>query len=251
MIKNSLGRTLSSEEPIFPLLSFDPKTSTWKCLGTGFFIHNFGGFVTAKHVFFDDDGKHVPTLYAVQTTESQERHLRVIRHFVAHPNADVGVGFLGQHRLVDGTNVKPEIATCFQIDTEPLSIGDQIRTFAFPLTTTELDEQENSFEFTFMGNWSGGIIKECHEEGFSLLRNKCYQTTMKIESGASGGPVLRNNLVVGVNSTGYDVSEDEEPISLISPIELIFDLAVPTGSTTKTIKMLIEEGYILAKDDSA
>ncbi len=68
MFKNSLGEDVDQEVPIFPLISYSPDKNIWKCVGTGFFIQPLGGFVTAKHVFYDNSGKNLPTLYAVQTT---------------------------------------------------------------------------------------------------------------------------------------------------------------------------------------
>lgn len=74
---------------------------------------------------------------------------------------------------------------------------------------------------TFEGSWSEGTVTNYHEQGFSLLKNKCFETNMKIESGASGGPVLINDIVVGVNSTGYDFHEEEVPLSFITPIVIL------------------------------
>lgn len=80
-----------------------------------------------------------------------------------------------------------------------------------------------------------------------MVRNRCYQTTMTIEHGASGGPVLKNDLVVGINSSGMDLPEGEIPISFITPIDLILDLSVPNGDQLISIKELVTNGSINAK----
>lgn len=245
MFKNSLGRETYQEEPIFPLVSYDPDTGIWKCVGTGFFIQGCGGFVTAKHVFFDNKGNHLPTLYAVQTTLKMERHIRTLNHFVVHPEADIAVGFLGSRRLKGGVNMTPEIATSFILNFDKLNIGDSVRTYAFPLTEKK-DLDDGQVEFTFAGKWAAGTVVDFHEEGSPIVKNRCYQTTMTIEHGASGGPVLKNNLVVGINSSGMNLPEGEVPVSFITPIDLILDLSVPNDDKQISIKELVASGSISA-----
>ena len=237
-IKNNEGNNISEDEPVFPLITFDPKTKEWKCLGTGFFINIEGLFITANHVFRDTSGKHVPTLYGVQTTRQREKYIRVLRFFVPHPNADIGIGLLGSRRLKE-KNINPEPSSYFKLDFTPLSIGDNISTFAFPKTLTQFDELDNSYEFTFTGYWQDGAVTDLHENGFSLLKNKCYQTTINIKDGASGGPVIRENKVVGVNSSGIDVQENEEPISFITPVELLKEVVIKINNREFKITDLI------------
>jgi hypothetical protein len=246
MFKNSLGTQTLIEEPIFPLVSYNPDTNIWKCVGTGFFIQGLGGFVTAKHVFLDNSGQPLPTLYGVQTTATNERHLRPIKHVVTHPNADICIGMLGKRRLRGGVNVDPEIATAFSLKFQRLDNGDKVKSYAFPLT--EKDSLETGeFEFTFQGKWAVGEIVDFHEKGSPVVRNRCYQTTMNIEHGASGGPVLRNDLVIGINSSGMEVMENETPISFVTPIDLILDLSVPNGQDLITVKELVDNGSIVGQ----
>lgn len=175
-----------------------------------------------------------------------ERHIRVLKHFVAHPEADIAVGFLGKRRLKGGVDVTPEIATSFILNFEKLNVGDSVRTYAFPLTQTE-NLGDGQFGFTFAGKWATGNIVDFHEDGSPLVRNRCYQATMIIEHGASGGPVLKNNLVVGINSSGMTLPEGEVPISFVTPIDLILDLSVPNDDKLISIKELVANGSIAAK----
>jgi hypothetical protein len=246
MFKNSFGTETHQEEAIFPLLTFLPDKNTWKCVGTGFFIQALGGFVTAKHVFYDNKGNNFPSLYAVQTTSKMERHLRVLEHFVPHQDSDIAVGFLGKRRIKGGQNLTPEIATSFMISFEKLNLGDLVRTYAFPHTQSQNIEYGKT-EFTFAGKWAGGSIVEYNEDGSPIVRNRCYQTSMNIEHGASGGPVLKNDLVVGVNSSGMTLPEGEIPISFVTPIDFILDLSVPNDKELISIRELIENGSISLK----
>lgn len=243
MFQTSVGTKIQAEELIMPLVTFDPAKAEWRCVGTGFFIQPLGGFVTAKHVFQNNDGTDLATLYGIQTLSNNERHVRPVVDINYHPNADICIGMLGKRRLSDGSDLPASIAPAFSLDLRQLPIGDSIKTFAFPLTKTEYLE-ENKAEFTFQGKWSTGKIEDFHEQGFSLLKNRCYQTSMHIDHGASGGPVLRNNLVIGVNSTGYQLAEEDGPLSFITPIDYLLEMTVknPDGSFTSVIDLM--------KDDS-
>lgn len=247
MFINTLNEQTFPEEPIFPLVTYNPKTKIWKCVGTGFFINPFGIFVTAKHVVLNNDGINYKTLYGVQTTSKKEIHLRPVQSLGLHEEADISVGFLGNRRLHGGENVKAEIATSFSLNLGKLEIGNVVRTFAFPQTKRD-DSEYGKVEFTFEGKWSVGEIVEYLPEGSLIVRNKCYKTTMDIDDGASGGPVLKNNLVVGVNSCGIELNEGESPKAIITPIDYILDLEVRLEGRLISTKELIEMGDISVKD---
>ncbi|SFW82754.1 S1 family peptidase [Chitinophaga sancti] len=241
MFKNSEGKLVPKEASIFPLITFDPKSKVFNCVGTGFFITPFGGFVTAKHVFFKNDGTHRPTLYGVQSLEDGTRVVRTLKHLVVHPNADIAIGMLGDAKNNDRFNQNPVPASAFCLSFQPLQTGDAISTYAFPNTQNEWLDDDHQ-QFTFQGVWSSGIVEDFHPNGMGLLRNACYQTTMKIDGGASGGPVLHNATVVAVNSTGMDLGD--VAISSLTPVTFLKDLSVPSENGNIPIPDLIAGGYI-------
>jgi hypothetical protein len=210
------------ELSIFPLVTYNPETKVWSCLGTGFFTQTKGTFVTAKHVFIDENIQHEPTLYGVQATRNNERHLRPVEEIVYHPDADVMIGRLGERRLRFGFNMPATDSPCLDITNASLNAGDEIKTFAYPKTLTI--NHTAGMIMGFRGVWSNGNVVDFHKNGSSIVKNKCYQTTMHIEGGASGGPVLKNGLVVGINSSSYNLAKGEEPISYITPIDYVTDL---------------------------
>lgn len=228
-LKNSLGELIAPETSIFPLVSYSPKREEWVGLGTGFFIDGRGGFVTARHVFYNDgiSGKHVETLYAVQSLPNGERILRSISEFAVHPKADIAFGYLGYARNHFVWSYMTPIASGFTISNVPLKIDDQISTFAFPRTTSE-DISEQQQLFTFRGRWEFGKIIEYHPEGMGHLHKGegVFQTNMIIDNGASGGPVLKDRLVVGVNSVGLNFGAEDQgdPVSGIVPISYLYDI---------------------------
>lgn len=246
MFIDSNGKKIHQDAPICGLLTFDPDKSIWKCLGTGFFINPLGGFITAKHVLFDNNGNHIPTLYAVQTALSGERHLRIARNFTIHPTADIAIGKLGLRREATGTNLPPTQAPIFKLDFTNLKTDDEVLTYAFPSTEMERDMHDTTF--TFSGKWSKGNVIEYLEEGSPLVRNKCYHTSMFVESGASGGPVLRNGLVVGINSSSMQLGE-EEGITYVTPVNYILDMKVKNGKEIVDVRDLINSKLIHVKEN--
>lgn len=237
------------KEEIFPLITFDPEKKIWKCLGTGFFINPVGAFISAKHIFMDSDKKTEKTLYSAHESESGQTYIRPIKQIVLHPNADIMIGLLGDKRIED-KNFKADISKYCKIDFESLKNDDEIYTLAFPNTERE-DLNESEVEFTFTRRFSEGKIIDFHQDGSPVVRNRCYQTNMKVDSGASGGPVFKNSFIVGVNSSGYSLAEDEEPISFITPIDYILDLKVKEKDKMITVKELVEKGYIKSKQNLA
>lgn len=91
-----------------------------------------------------------------------------------------------------------------------------------------------------------GQIVEYYPDGTFLLKSPCYQTNMEIKSGASGGPVLRENKIIGVNSTSFGTSEEEEPISFITPIHFLYDLKLRDSDGVETsVRELMEHGFMM------
>ncbi|GAA4108920.1 hypothetical protein GCM10022393_05310 [Aquimarina addita] len=233
-------------EAIFPIITFDPDKNIWKCLGTGFFINLVGAFVTAKHLFFKDGKQTEQTLYGVQNIENKEYHLRPVTQLVPNKSADVMIGTLGKRRLQDKTDVGANTSVYFALDFEKLDNGEKIFTFAYPNSEkTNLETGET--EFLFKGINSLGTIVDFCENGSYKVKNRCYQTNMDIQGGASGGPVFKNGYVIGINSSSFDLTEGEEPISYITPIDFITELNVKENGKLISVKELIEKEYIKVK----
>lgn len=250
MLKNSHGQLVAPETSIFPLVSYDIREQRWICLGTGFFVDGRGGFVTARHVFYDNglDGKHVDTLYAVQSLPNGDHILRSINQFSVHRTADIAFGYLGHARNHFVWSHMTPVASAFCVSKTALAAGDSIVNFGFPKTTDE-DVNEDQQVFTFKGRWEFGQVVDYHPDGMGHFHKNegVYQTTMKIDSGASGGPVMRENLVVGVNSVGIEVPDDEEPISGVVPISYLHGIELKgPGGRRIFVGDLIKNGTIMS-----
>lgn len=235
------------KETVFPIVTYNPETNKWKCLGTGFFINPVGAFITARHLFMNSDSKMEPTMSGIQNIGNKEYHVRPVKKMIIHKDSDFIIGLLGKRRL-DSQDFEPELSKFSVLDFDPLQTDDEIYTYSYPNTKQE-DLDDESSEFTFTGTFSHGKIIDFHEVGPGILRNRCYQTNMKIDSGASGGPVFRKGYIVGLNSTAFTLPEGEEPISFITPIDYILDFTVEENGKEITVRELIKNGYIKTKEN--
>jgi len=233
-------------EAIFPIITFNPENKIWNCLGTGYFINPVGGFATARHLFFHEDKQVEQTLYGVHLVNNEEFHIRPVYQLVSDPTSDIMIGRLGERRLKGGENLPAMQSEYFALDFELLSKGDDIMTYAFPKTTREVLESGET-EFSFEGRLERGKIVDLHNNGTSQVKNRCYQTTMNMESGASGGPVLKDGYIVGINSSSFELPEGEEPISFITPIDYILGLKVESKGKLVPVAQLIKSGFIKTK----
>ncbi len=217
--QTGVGDPTTMHETVFPIVSQKPD-GTLVPIGTGFFIGQNGLFVTAAHVVRDvlDDRKQATAPFGLLHIYSDQSYvIRPITRATYHETADVAVGFAAP--------VVSEAKGALQNTILTLSrsrprVGDTIHTYAFPRTRVEPGTRQ-TVHLT-PGSYAGTIVEEFPDGRDSvLLPGPCYQTTMVIHGGASGGPVFnQNGCVIGINSTGY---ADEE-LSFVSCITSILNL---------------------------
>lgn len=70
---------------------------------------------------------------------------------------------------------------------------------------------------------------------------------MIIDSGCSGGPVFKDGWVIGINSTSFDVSAEDAPVSFITPVEYLLDLQVPFENNLTPVKDLASIGKVIVE----
>jgi len=79
-----------------------------------------------------------------------------------------------------------------------------------------------------------------------FFKGTCIQTNMQIKGGASGGPVFNDEgYVIGINSTGFEMTDSEEPISFVTPIQKVFDIEYPlnTDEGIRSVKFIELESF--------
>jgi S1-C subfamily serine protease len=240
---SSSGKTINGSELVFPIVTRN-NNGDFKFIGTGFFINAFGGFATAKHVIFDNDGKPLFPFYIIQVLSRNKYIVRHVKTFSVNPNADAAVCML----VGLNQNGRPLQNSCLTLSKDNVNVGDKVKTFAYPKSKF-VEESKRTQIGEFIANWYRGEITEHFPEGRdkTFLPSECYQTSVQILGGASGGPVIdKTGKVVGINSTGYDLENSEEfSVSFITPISAIFDIRVRVGEKEeKTIIELGETGVI-------
>jgi len=215
------GNGTQGFQTTFPILKQD-LSNRFQLIGTGFFISSCGLFVSARHVlrdcFEEKTGAQKHPIFLVQFTSKGHYSLRHILWCSTHNIADVAIGCVEPSEYIQTT-------PCLTLSTSAPSIKDKIATYAYPKTTIERIGDQHVWNF--VPSFYDGYITESFPGGRDrvLLPGPCYQTSMTIHGGASGGPVAgHSGRVLAINSTGYDGSED---LSFVSRIDEIFALSIP------------------------
>lgn len=243
------GERVQGWEAVVPILRVDePLRLT--CIGTGFFIHTGGILVTAAHVVRDVIGSHgnpTASLMALQYVHPSQFIRRFIIKASIHTVEDVAV--IGLHTLHrNGAPVRNKVLV---LTSRLPETGDLVSTWAFPKSTHEHTGNRGAVSI-FAKLYDGEVLKE-YSNGPDrvVLPGRCYETTLGIEGGASGGPVFdEHGHVFAINSTGIDGTD----IGYVSHIQSIGGLSLANVMTSDgqlheriTIHSLIEHGDILVE----
>ena len=89
--KDNYGNIIRPIELVFPIVR-RLGDNEFEAVGTGFFIHPAGGFVTARHCLFNGD-EYDHNCFVIDTI-GRRQQIRKILHFEPHPKGDIGIGML-------------------------------------------------------------------------------------------------------------------------------------------------------------
>ena len=240
------GQSRMPNEAIVPVLhQFEDER--WKLVGTGFFLTGNGLVATARHVledFFDQYGRPRGRTEIIQfQPDGSEYFRRRLVRCSLHQQADVAVGVAEQLKFL--SNVKPLLNPSITLSARELAVGENVFTYAYPNTVHTLDQPQRIY---VNPRYYAGTISEYFPDGRDsvLLPSSCYQTSMAIHGGASGGPVFDSNgNAVGINSTGYEGCPDVSFISCISDL-LALDMALNDTKESKRVELrdIAARGFI-------
>ena len=238
------GNDSQGHQVIFPILKQDPG-AVLQLIGTGFFISCCGLFVSAKHVLrdcFAQDGAQKYPICLVHFLPNRQYQFRHIVWCSHHDICDIAVG------LAEPAE-SGEINAVLQLTTSVQPNGATCVTYAYP--KTEIQQVGSIHVLNFKADFYDGRIVQCHPQGRDkiLLPGPCYQTSIVIRGGASGGPVIGSSgRVFAINSTGYDGTDD---ISFVSRIDEILHLMIPSINlpngqviSSVTVADLAKSGWI-------
>ncbi len=235
---STLQGTSEHTAAIVPLISEDKKLGKLFFIGTAFYISNSGILMTAKHNLFDKENKLFSNLGVYHFLPDNQCILRPIRTLTFTNEYDIA--YLLPEQILNKNKELVSNPTLILSNSEPV-IGEQLATYGYP------NSRMNVNEFHFNADFFLGNCIQYKSEGSPMLRNPCYQTSIHIKSGSSGGPVFdKEGHVFAICSTGYDLIEGEDNISFITPIQPSFNLILEDGlGNRSTILELIENGIIL------
>lgn len=224
-------------------------------IGTGFFVHPNGGFVTAKHVAIEAEAALSASPFSVGLVCSIPNGLLVFRPIAwlnHHPEADLSFGV--PHELYDNTTGVPYRAKVLSLQHEPPAIGEPVSTWAYPLHRKIQDDHGDAI-LEVRPAFYPGVLQDLHEvRGPSgKLSPPYYQTNIHLHGGSSGGPVFnQSGRVFGVASSSFDGAED---VAFITPIGPVFDIEVRnvnlgdgSGPRTVTVREIAAGGGIIDRE---
>jgi hypothetical protein len=236
------GEKANASEVIFPVMK-QTSAGVWQLIGTGFFITTNGIFATAKHVLYDvvdRRGTQKEAIAIFQFLPNTGYLIRPVWRCTTHNNADVGIGICAP--MTHDETGEPLSNKILTLTIQRQKKSNYIYTYAYPNTVClHQDGQQKVF---FNPRYYDGRIVEFFPQGRDrvLLPSPCYQTSMVIHEGASGGPVFNSTgRVCGLNSTGVTGCEDVSFISRIDELLCLKATGVRLSDRSAPMDISVEE----------
>lgn len=243
------GQPVEPNEVIFPIVRQE-RNARFRLIGTGFFITDNGLFASAKHVLLDvidKAGNQTAPIGLFQFLPGDNFLLRPILRCVSHDLADVAVGVAAPMTDKTGAPLKNKLLT---LTTEHPVIGAPVATYAYPKTLFRGGRTQG---LHFYPAYFEGRIEAYFASGRDriLMPAACFQTSMHVYGGASGGPVFgADGAAFGINSSGYDGTD----CSFVSRIADILPLRVssvitPRSSSSRgvVVRELADDGFVIVR----
>lgn len=239
LMTDGLSSVYKLEEAVFPIIK-EINKENWEIIGTGFYITHNGVIATARHVLADviDEKrkKQKHPIFFPHFCEDGRWFVRQITQAILADNGDVALGLPTEFKHnKTGKLLRNKVLT---LTTSVAKIGEKLITYAYPKSYTKKNEVH------CWSNYYEGKVVKYYPKGRDrvMMPTACYQTSINILPGASGGPVFSpSGHVVGINSTSFDGAQD---ISYVSCISRLLRLSIPVNDNNCTIEDLSKIGYV-------
>jgi hypothetical protein len=193
-------------------------------VGTGFFAAKGGLFITARHVLstvYETDGGGPFALGIIQFTPDGGGVERPVRRVVLSDESDTGIGVSAEMTSPARGKLDNPI---LRLSTRDPARGEAVFTYAYPDTVTVA--RDALTELHINPHFYEGQIEEHFPEGrdASLLTWPCFQTSIHLHGGSSGGPVFDSTgAVFGINTASMAPYTD---VSYVSKVRDALDLPI-------------------------
>lgn len=220
--KDKNGNDIDPMRACFPILE-QVDVGQFRILGTGFFVLNFGVFLTAKHVFEDvldfTTGEQFRPVVIVHAVDDGSYLTRMVSEIVISNNSDVAL-CLACNVGENGFKIKNKV---IDISFEHPLVGSRIFTYAYP------ESEHFSESINIVDGIYPGVIKAFHptKRDSVFLRWPVFETDLHIYGGASGGPVFHEEKAFAVNTSSFQVADGVTDCGYVTPLSEAAGLYVP------------------------
>ncbi|WP_186151551.1 S1 family peptidase [Burkholderia gladioli] len=217
-------------------------------VGTGFFVAKSGLFVTARHVLDtvrEDDPRGPFGLGIIQFIPGSGFVERPVRSCIVNNHSDIGIGVSAEMTSPTGGRLDNPV---LHLSTRDPAIGEPVFTYAYPDTVTV--PCDDITELHINPHFYEGKIEEHFpvRRDASRLTWPCFQTSIHLHGGSSGGPVFDSTgAVFGVNTASMAPYTDVSYVTKVrDALELVIDgISVGEGAepTSHSLRELAKMGF--------
>lgn len=221
---------------------------TIEFVGTGFFAAKGGLFITARHVLDtvrEDDPRGPFGLGIVQFIPGSGFVERPVRRAIISNQSDIGIGVSAE--MTSPTRGRLDNPV-LRLSTRDPAVGESVFTYAYPDTVTI--PSDGLTQLHVNPHFYEGKIEEHFPErrDASVLTWPCFQTSIHLHGGSSGGPVFDSSgAVFGVNTASMAPYTDVSYVTKVrDALDLVIDeISVGEGATPSaySLRALADLGF--------
>jgi hypothetical protein len=198
---------------------------TIEFVGTGFFAAKGGLFITARHVLntvCDDDPRGPFVLGIIQFIPGSGFVERPVSRAAVSNQSDIGIGVSAE--MTSPTRGRLDNPV-LRLSTRDPAVGEAVFTYAYPDTVTV--PSGGLTQLHINPHFYEGKIEEHFPDrrDASVLTWPCFQTSIHLHGGSSGGPVFDSSgAVFGVNTASMTPYTDVSYVTKVrDAVDLVLD----------------------------
>jgi hypothetical protein len=221
------GEPVNPADGVIPIMKEIDKGKL-TIIGTGFYITRYGLFLTSGHVLSDivhENKQKIVASYICHRAGDTEVHFRRVLAINLFKEADLAIGQADNFKKNFPNN--PLINMRGVLSTEIPDKGEKLITYAYPENKVMDFTQPSNAPVIFSDYYDGAFLRYVKNSEHPHIPYPHFETSIKIKSGASGGPVFYRGRIIGVNCRGWDFGDAEDDhLSYVVPIKASLSLEV-------------------------